>query len=106
MARGNDAKELVVEKLREAFGEDWIGEVDKKFYVWSKENGQKMQIAIALTCPKVPVETGSVVPGVSNGKLDFTGDFNFGGAVAKVPAAEITEDERAKVAELMERLGL
>lgn len=106
MAKGNEAKSLVVEKMREAFGEDWIGESGGKYYVWSKENGQKIQIAIGLTCPKVPIETDAATPGSSTGKMNFTGDFSVGGATVKQPAAEITDKEREQIAELMERLGL
>lgn len=42
MARGAEAKNKVIEKIQSAFGADYIGEVDKKIYVWSKENGEKM----------------------------------------------------------------
>lgn len=104
MARGNDAKEYVVNKMAEAFGDAWIGEYSKKYYVWSQENGERVQIAISLTCPKVPVE-------VSNAPA--TGDFNFEDdspnvvvAAGGYQPAEITEDERDKVRDLMKSLGL
>ena len=104
MARGNDAKEYVVNKMAEAFGDAWIGEYSKKYYVWSQENGERIQIAISLTCPKVPVEVSSA---------PVAGDFNFeddapGVVVAAggYQPAEITEDERDKVRDLMKALGL
>ena len=104
MARGNDAKEYVVNKMAEAFGDAWIGEYSKKYYVWSQENGERVQIAISLTCPKVPVE-------VSNASA--TGDFKFEDdspnvvvAAGGYQPAEITEDERDKVRDLMKSLGL
>ena len=104
MARGNDAKEYVVNKMAEAFGDAWIGEYSKKYYVWSQENGERVQIAISLTCPKVPVE-------VSNAPI--AGDFNFEDDAPNVVVAaggfqpaEITEDERDKVRDLMKALGL
>ena len=59
MAKGAEAKEYVAKKLKEAFGDDYVGEVDKKYYVYAYEGGQKMQIAIAMTCPKTPV--GNIV---------------------------------------------
>ena len=55
MAKGTIAKESVVLKIREAFGADFIGEVDKKVYLWAKENGEKVQIALSLSCPKNPI---------------------------------------------------
>ena len=104
MAKGAQAKEAVITKLRAAFGDAYIGEYDKKYYVWSQENGERVQIAISLTCPKVPVE-------VSNAPV--AGDFNFEDdapttvvAAGGFQPAEITEDERDKVRDLMKALGL
>lgn len=104
MARGNIAKESVVTKMKSVFGEDWIGEYDKKYYVWAQENGERIQIAIALTCPKVPVEATAA---------PITGDFNFEDdapsavvAAGSFQPADITDEERARVNDLMEKLGL
>ena len=90
--------------MAEAFGDAWIGEYSKKYYVWSQENGERVQIAISLTCPKVPVEVSSA---------PVAGDFNFeddapGVVVAAggYQPAEITDDERDKVRDLMKALGL
>lgn len=100
MARGTEAKNEVIKKIQSAFGADYIGEVDKKIYVWSKENGEKMQIAISLTCPKIPV---GVVP---------MGDRNFEDDAAPIVAAtsfepaEITAEERENILSLMEKFGL
>jgi len=57
MARGNIAKEAVIATLKEAFGSNFLGERDKKYYVIADdgENGN-VQIAISLTCPKVEIE--------------------------------------------------
>lgn len=104
MAKGAIAKQNVINKLQAAFGADYIGEYDKKWYVWSQENGERIQIAISLTCPKVPVE-------VSNAPV--AGDFNFEDdapttvvAAGGFQPAEITDDERDKVRDLMRTLGL
>lgn len=104
MARGTIAKQNVVNQLQSAFGQNWIGEYDKKYYVWSQENGERIQIAISLTCPKVPVE-------VSNAPI--AGDFNFeddapGVVVAAggYQPAEITDEERDRVRDLMRLLNL
>ena len=104
MARGTIAKNNVVAKLQAAFGADYIGEYDKKYYVWAQENGERVQIAIGLTCPKVPVEISAAPIG---------GDFNFEDdapttvvAAGGFQPAEITDDERDKVRDLMKALGL
>jgi hypothetical protein len=104
MAKGNIAKNQVVDKIRAAFGADFIGEYEKKYYVWAQENGERIQIAISLTCPKVPVQVAAT---------PITGDYNFeDDATAPVVAAssfkpaEITEEERARVNDLLKKLGL
>ena len=102
MPRGAEAKEYVARKLKEAFGEDYVGEVDKKYYVWSRENGQRMQIAIAMTCPKVPVGEVPTEPG----DFDWEGSSVTNEPVTKHNPVEIDDDERARVAELMKKLGL
>ena len=106
MAKGAQAKEYVTKKIAEAFGADYVGEVDKKLYVWSQENGEKIQIAIAMTCPKVPVGEVPVMDfSADTGDFDFSGD-SAAAAPSKFQPAEITEEEKANIASLMEKLGL
>jgi len=97
MARGNDAKELVIQKIQQAFGDKVIGIFDKKLYVWSEENGEAIQVAIALSCPKTPI-------GSSNEVLDFE-HMNVSASPVK-PQTEISQAELDEVANLMARLGL
>lgn len=110
MAKGTLAKEDVAKKLAAAFGADYLGEYDKKYYVYGMENGEKIQIAISMTCPKTPVEFTAAVGGTTP-----TGDWNFDddapatpSSVAVAPAApvEVTQEERDNIAQLMARLGL
>lgn len=100
MARGAEAKKKVIEKIKEAFGDNFIGEANNKYYVYATEAGEKMQIAISLTCPKTPV--------VLEGVPSFDGGFDFSAPpVAKPePVTEITEQEKQNIADLMARLGL
>ena len=104
MARGAIGKQNVINKIKQAFGADFIGEYDKKLYVWTTENGERIQIALSLTCPKVPVA-------ISDNPT--TGDFNFEDdapnvvvAAGAYQPAEITKEERERVNDLMKRLGL
>ena len=104
MAKGNIAKEAVTKRIAAAFGADYVGEFDKKIYVTAMENGEKIQIAISLTCPKVPVVVDNTVQ---------IGDFNFEEptsvtttAATSFTPAEISDEERDNVAALMARLGL
>ena len=103
MAKGTNAKNAVINKIAMAFGTDYIGEIDKKVYVWADDGGEKVQIAIALTCTKNPVETGGVSTAPVSG-WDFSD--NVVTASAPVSKAEITPEEQARIADMMSRLGL
>ena len=106
MARGAEAKIVVANKLMEIFGNDYIAEVDKKHYVWANDGGERVQIAISLTCPKVFIEAdGSKSEGSAVGT---TSGFPEVSSVAatKRETAEISDKERETVAALMARLGL
>lgn len=103
MAKGTNAKNAVINKIAMAFGTDYIGDIDKKVYVWADDGGEKVQIAIALTCPKNPVETGGVSTAPVSG-WDFSD--NVVTASAPVSKAEITPEEQARIADMMSRLGL
>ena len=104
MARGTIAKNNVINKIKQAFGADFIGEYDKKIYVYSQENGERIQIALSLTCPKVQVAVADA---------PATGDFNFEDdapstvvAAGAFQPADITPEERERINDLMKKLGL
>ena len=103
MARGAQAKSKVEQIISTAFKDNFLGVYDKKLYVQAEENGEMVQIAISLTCPKTPVVI-SDKPLVFDDKLDF----EAGTTVIPHPQiqSEISDEERQTVKELMERLGL
>ena len=107
MARGAIGKQNVINKIKEAFGTDFIGEYDKKIYVFANDGGEQVQIAISLTCPKNPIQVDDSVS-LDDGDLDFTDDTPKTSkvAVSAAPPAEITEEEKKNIAELMAKLGL
>ena len=107
IAKGALAKQAVINKIAAAFGDDYIGEYDKKQYVWANENGERVQIAITLTCPKTPIEIASNVNN-AGGDWNFTDDIPKATpiAVSNAAPAEITEAEKQNIADLMARLGL
>ena len=101
MARGAAAKETVAAKLKEAFGENYIAEVDKKHYIWADDGpGERVQIAISLTCPKNFIETGEIA--VAGEGFPTASPV----ATTKRETAEISDKERENIAALMARLGL
>ena len=103
MARGAQAKSKVEQIISSAFKDNFLGVYDKKLYVQAEENGEMVQIAISLTCPKTPII-------ISDKPLNFDDNLNFedGATIIQHPQAqtEITDAERQTVKELMERLGL
>ena len=107
MAKGAVAKENVTKILVEAFGNNFIGEFDKKVYVYANDGGEMVQIAISLTCPKNPIQVDTTVT-TDAGDWDFSDNpkVNTTVAVANAGPAEITEDEKENIAALMTKLGL
>ena len=102
--KGQLAKEKVKEKIIQIFGNDYIGEFDRKYYVWEKDGNEKVQIAIALTCPKVyrGVEETEVVT-----SLNFDNDSpSMENQPTKFHPAEITQEEKDTLADLMQKLNL
>ena len=104
-ARGSVAKENIAKKLQEAFGKDYIGEFDRKYYLWANDGGERVQIAISMTCPKTPIEVDKTVD--TGGDWDFTDTPKTAVIpIASAGPAEITQDEIDNIAELMLKLGL
>lgn len=103
--RGDAAREAVKNKIIEAFGSSYIAFLDKKIYVEAQDGpgGETLQFAITMTMPKTSVarqEATTELPPADNG---------WTGPAAATPVAtptEITADDKAKVAELMKKLGL
>lgn len=107
MAKGSVAKEGVIKQIASAFGSNFIGEYDKKVYVWANDGGEMVQIAISLTCPKNPIQVDTTVT-TDAGDWDFSDNpkVNTTVAVANAAPAEITEEEKDNIANLMAKLGL
>ena len=105
MAKGNIAKEKLIEKIINALGDHYLGLYDKKHYFTMEENGEQVQFAISMTCPKTPIEFDATID--NGGDWDFTDDAPKAQvAVSSAPPAEITEQEKQNIADLMARLGL
>ena len=97
MAKGNEAKSNLIKRIATALGEDYIGpsEDNKKFYFWSNEDGEKIQVCISMTVPKTPIQTSNM-PASTNG-FDVE---------PKKESVSMDEDEKATLDRLMEELGL
>lgn len=100
MAKGNEAKAALIKRFAAAVGADYLGEQDKKYYFNSKENGETIQIAISMTCPKTPVVFNG-----NGGDLNF--DDSSDSSVTKVASPiAMDADEQATLARLMKELDL
>lgn len=107
MAKGTVAKQRVEDKIKQAFGADFVGVVDKKIYVWADDDGEKVQVAISLTCPKNLIgiiNTTKINYGSSSAGIDFESE-NTTIAVSG-PTNEVSEEEKQNLATLLEKLGL
>lgn len=106
-AKGTIAKTNVENKIKEIFGADFAGIADKKLYVWADDGGERVQIAIAMTCPKVNVDFGDSAGGSieADPAIGAVGSF-VGKRVAIEPIVEMTPEEQATITALLDRFGL
>lgn len=108
-ARGSVAKENVIKKLAQAFGNDFIGESEKKIYLWANDGGERVQIALTLTCPKTFIDASNAAaatPSENLGDWDFRDEAPKPVAAIKAEPAVITEEEKENIANLLLKLGL
>lgn len=101
MAKGQIAKQKATEIIAKAFGDNYIGEFDRKLYIWANDGAEKVQIAIALTCPKVYRGIEETSPTA----LNFDDDDDANSSTSFKPA-EISQEEQDTLAEMMAKLGL
>ena len=99
-AKGTIAKTNVENKIKEIFGADFAGIADKKLYVWADDGGEKVQIAISMTCPKVNVDFGD-----SPADTGIVGSY-VGKKVTVEPVIEMTQEEQDTITALLDRFGL
>ena len=111
MARGAEAKKVVTNKLIEAFGSDYVATVDGKVYVWANDGGERVQICLAMTCPKTFV--GESQPAkVTPAAMDFGGNggWDFEAMEHSKPVQEknneISQEEINNIEEMMRALNL
>lgn len=102
MSKGSIAKENLIKKLIDVAGDDYVGEASNKYYFWSNEDGEKIQVCVSLTCPKTPLETS---PALSGGGYDFSSP-DTGAKVWPQKPVEYTDEEKANIDKLIRELKL
>lgn len=105
MKRGDIARETVRNKIAEAFGENYVGVVDKKIYVEAADGpgGELIQFSITITAPKVPIERAAATAPMGNPN-DWTGMPTAAPVKAELPT-ELSAEDKAKADELLKKLG-
>ena len=99
--RGANAKIEVENIIRNAFGANFLGVNDKKIYVNADDgNGEMVNIAITLTCPKVNFATISSERGLDFANMPATG------SATEFKPAEITVEETENIRKMLAELGL
>ena len=101
-ARGSESKNIITAKLLETFAGSFI--YDKNVIIPMVENGESLQIKIALTCAKTNVESGmdTAIPGATT----VTTATPTPKVMDTHGVAEVTEEEKQNVLKAMAALGL
>lgn len=99
-ARGSQIKAEITQKILDTFEGSFIN--DKEIRIPGMEDGSEIQIKVTLTAAKTNVEnagSGSMTPTATASQ---TPDSQPSRAVPREP----TNEEKARVSELLEKLGL
>lgn len=117
MAKGQVSKAQITNKLLEIFDGAFLYNDGKEIRIPMIEDGNEVQIKVALTCAKDNVTPGAdnALPGsvTAQSKADNT-VYTFGNTMTATvtenkeikPVVEPTAEERANVKSLLEALGL
>ena len=108
MARGIEAKQYIINKLKETFGANYLGENGGKYYISAPDDGSNIQMAITITCPAKEV----IFP-AQNATADCDGGA-FNPNSPPTPASnsstlrnsEMGEEEIERIKKLLNKFGL
>lgn len=100
MAKGAEAKQIVMKKILETFPGAFA--YDKELRIPMIEGGEEVQIKVALTCAKTNVEIGgdTATPG------DFPPPPNTPVTPARTEPVAPSDQEKKAVGDLLRSLGL
>ena len=90
MARGSIVKEKITQKILETFEGSFIN--DKEIRIPMEENGEIIQVKCTLTAAKTNIEKNA--------------ETEVKGSVEPTVTADITEEEKKEVTDLISKLGL
>ena len=107
MARGTESKNIITAKLLETFAGSFI--YDKNIIIPMVENGENLQIKIALTCIKTNVSAEDSTPAEfkTTSAANASNELNFEDTPAPSPAEiNATPEEKANIARLVEKFNI
>ena len=103
-AKGSILKQDIASKILAAFPGSFLYNDGKEIRINGMEEGQPLQIKVALTCAKVAVEGGddTIFP---DEKTAVTADVKPAGTNEKIPQ-EPTSEEKERLTTLLNKLGV
>lgn len=106
MAKGALAKENIINQILASF--EGAFRYDKEIRIPFMENGEEVQIKVALTCAKTNVERGqdTAIPGANMNTSAKTVSNSFAATGKASTIVEPSEEEKKNVEDLLSRLGL
>lgn len=123
-AKGSESKQEIFQKIAEVFGDRCLGMFSNNLYILMNEYGEDIQIKVALTAVKTPLDAEDFTP-IGNsikksapvsiggtGRIDFTTPPVEDDGIPpwedkpKKGDYEITPEERATVEDILAKLGL
>lgn len=101
--KGSILKKNITDKILEVFGDNaFLYNDGKEIRICGTENGEALQVKCVLTCAKVNVTNGAdtALPG------DFPAPVNAPVTPESTAPVAPSEDEKARVAQMLKSLGL
>lgn len=104
MAKGGTSKDKILDALKKALPDNWVGFDDKKRAVFEfTEDGEIVQVALQMTCPKTLISRqGAPNPTITSPSSD-AGAFVTEDVMKEI---EISDEERKNVDTLLSNLGI
>lgn len=108
MARGIEAKQYIINKLKETFGANYLGENGGKYYVVAPDDGTNIQMAITITCPakEVIFPSPNAVAERDGGAFNLNSPPQPASNSSTLGNSEMGEEEIERIKKLLNKFGL
>lgn len=102
--KGTILKKEITDKILETFEGSFLYNDGKEIRIPGLENGEMLQVKVALTCAKTPVtpDGENALPGAAAQTINFEDNS----AIVEQKTVEPTQEEKDNVQKLMNFLGL